>query len=112
MCLGSILEALGGVLEALEGVLKASWRRLGDQHEPRCKKIEKSTNNIENTQEIQRFWPTEVGGYARCPAPPAAAGEPSLIFFWKDRRRNTNQHPILNGLGSIFGPSWGSLRAV
>ena len=38
----SVLEALGGVLEALEGVLKASWWHLGDQHEPRCQKIEKS----------------------------------------------------------------------
>ena len=38
----SVLEVLGGVLEALEGVLKASWMRLGDQHEPRCQKIEKS----------------------------------------------------------------------
>ena len=43
----SVLEALGGVLEALEGVLKASWRRLGDQHEPRCQKIKKVKKNIE-----------------------------------------------------------------
>ena len=41
-CLGPILDGLGGVLEALEGVLKASSWRLGDQHEPRCPKIEKS----------------------------------------------------------------------
>ena len=42
----SVLEALGGVLEALEGVLKASWMRLGDQHEPRCPKIEKEEKII------------------------------------------------------------------
>ena len=41
-----VLEALGGVLEALEGVLKASWRRLGDQHEPRCHKNRKRCQNL------------------------------------------------------------------
>ena len=60
----SVLEAFEGVLEVLEGVLKASWWRLGDQHEPRCQKIEKSWKHIENTKENQRFWPMEVRAYA------------------------------------------------
>ena len=51
----SVLEALGGVLEALEGVLKASWMRLGDQHEPRCQKIKKVEKTLKKQRKMKDF---------------------------------------------------------
>ena len=90
----SVLEALGGVLEVLEVVLKASWRRLGDKHEPRCQKIEERVeNNIEQTNENEGFWPMEVGAQGRGRRQPGGLFE---SFFRKDLGRSTNLFSILN----------------